>query len=67
MIEARNTSIKAIVFRTNGKLLADISLGCLMPCTSYYYESNTRIYLAYPSLEYSLMIEIITGWLLSKI
>jgi hypothetical protein len=45
----------------------DVGMGCLMPSMPYNIESVTHLYLAYPFLEYSLMIEIIIGQLLSKI
>jgi hypothetical protein len=45
----------------------DVGMGCLMPSMPYNFESVTHLYLAYPFLEYSLMIEIIVGQLLLKI
>jgi len=39
----------------------------MMPTMPYVFESVTHLYLAYPFLEYSLMIEIVIGQLLSKI
>ena len=67
MSEARNTSVKAIVFRARVGFMDDNGMGCLMPSMPYDYESVIRLYLAYPFLEYSLMIEVIIGRLLSKI
>jgi hypothetical protein len=47
--------------------MVDVGMGCLMPSMPYDFESVTHLYLAYHFLEYSLMIEIIIGQLLSKI